>query len=107
MLNTSLAMLKLEQWKPLIQVVDKLLKLDKNNMKAVYRKAVALRKLQEHQAALTLLNDTTAAISNIDPERKHTDKQQYKELEKLSKQVELELKHQQKNEKAVFQKMFE
>lgn len=100
-------MMKLEKWKELLLVADKIFKLDPTNMKAAYRKALAFRHLQEYQKGLDLLKEVTTAISNKDPERKHTDKLQYKELEKLNAQLEGDQKTYEKNEKAVFKKMFE
>lgn len=105
-MNTSLCMLKLEKWKQLLLVTDKILKLEKLNMKCVYRRAVALRHLQEYQESIDLLKNTMTEISNADPERKRTDKLQFKELEKLYAQVEVDQKTYEKNEKAVFKKMF-
>ena len=99
-------MLKLEKWKELLLVTEKILKIEKNNMKAVYRRAVALRALSEYEDALQLLKDTMVNISNLDPERKHTDKNQFKELEKLYDQIEFDQKKFEKSQKTVFKKMF-
>jgi len=99
-------MLKMEKWKEILLVTEKILKLEKNNMKAVYRRAMALRTMMEYEEALKLLKETMTDITNKDPERKHTDKAQFKELEKLYAMIEVDQKKFEKNEKSVFKKMF-
>ena len=75
-------------------------------MKAVYRRAMALRTFSEFEEALKLLKETMVNISNVDPERKNTDKVQFKELEKLYALIEVDQKKFEQNEKSVFKKMF-
>jgi len=57
LLNTSLVMMKLNKWKEVDMVAGKILKLDKNNVKAIYRKALALKHLQDYEQAKKTILD--------------------------------------------------
>eukprot|EP01016_Furgasonia_blochmanni_P042043 TRINITY_DN5541_c0_g1_i3.p1 TRINITY_DN5541_c0_g1~~TRINITY_DN5541_c0_g1_i3.p1 ORF type:complete len:117 (-),score=8.63 TRINITY_DN5541_c0_g1_i3:171-521(-) len=56
-LNTTLCLLKLERFKHLINVADKILKIDPQSVKASYRKSFALYKTQEYDESLQCLSD--------------------------------------------------
>lgn len=47
LLNTSLCQLKMKNWKDLLLTIEKILKLDEFNIKAIYRKAFALYNLEK------------------------------------------------------------
>ena len=56
LLNTSLCQLKIKNWKDLLLTIEKILKLDEFNVKAIYRKAFALYNLEKFEEAYCLIN---------------------------------------------------
>jgi len=49
--------MKLNKWKELVLVANKILDFDERNCKAMYRKALALKELSEYDQAFETLNE--------------------------------------------------
>lgn len=101
-MNTTLCLLKLNKWKELILVSDKILSIDPKNMKAIYRKVLALKEIQNYEEGMKIINNF---FSQNKKEEENSDL--IEQLESLKSSMEkLYLKYKNK-EKKMFSNMFE
>ncbi len=92
--------MKMKKWKELVLVADKILAFDEHNCKATYRKALALKELQEYEKAFECINGFyNANEQNLEEESK-------KELMNLNKIIEKLLVSYKTKEKRMFTQMF-
>lgn len=91
-LNCSLCFWKLDKWPKMQMAADKALEVDPKSVKAAYRKAFALRKLQDYDEALKFLKDHPQLESD--------------ELTTLKQGIEADLKKHREKEKEIYKDMF-
>ncbi|CAD8151831.1 unnamed protein product [Paramecium octaurelia] len=81
LLNSSLCMMKLKEWKDMKIVCEKLYKLDSKNQKVVYRYCYALMNLYEYEEALQIITEDNEDLIKLKMEIKQL-YSQYKNKEK-------------------------
>ncbi|CAD8087144.1 unnamed protein product [Paramecium sonneborni] len=82
LLNSSLCMMKLKEWKDMKIVCEKLYKLDNKNQKIIYRYCLALMNLYEYEEALEIITEENEDLIKLKREIKQL-YSQYKNKEKL------------------------
>jgi hypothetical protein len=107
LLNTSLIQMKLNKFKELLMVSDKILKLDPNNVKAIYRKALCLRHAQDYDQAIALINNFKENLEK-DPELKaKVDASFLVDMDQLLGTITLAASEYLKKQKQVYKSMFQ
>lgn len=106
MLNTTLCLQKFENWKKLIVVADKILNLEQNNIKAIYRKALALKNLQEFEPAIESIQKVLANIDSDPSLKSKVDDSMLKEFNSLLKSTEAAYQSYLKKQKNMYKNMF-
>lgn len=91
--------MKLNKWKELILVSDKILEFDEHNCKAIYRKSLALKELTEYQRAFDCINDFLSKNTYLTEENK-------KDLILLKNTIEKLLISYKSKEKKMYSQMF-
>lgn len=92
--------MKMNKWKEVILVADKILEYDENNCKATYRRALAYKETLEYEKAFNSINVFYKKNEqNLDEESK-------KELLTLNKVIEKLLISYKNKEKKMFTQMF-
>jgi len=91
-LNCSLCFWKLEKWRKMVMATDKALEIDPLNEKAAFRKALALRQLQDYEPALQFIKES---------------KVESKELVALRIKIEADLNEVRQKEKKMFKNLFQ
>ncbi|KAL4496561.1 hypothetical protein ABPG72_015922 [Tetrahymena utriculariae] len=99
LLNTSLCYLKIKKWDRLILTCDKILEIDPNNPKAIYRKCLALQEQSDFEKAIDILNNLLNSNQKIE-------ENQLQELQKLRNNLIKSQHDYIKKQKQVFSKMF-
>lgn len=100
LLNTTFCQMKLNKWKELILVSDKILEFDEKNCKALYRKSLALKELTEYQKAFDCIEQFLKKIDdNLNEESK-------KDLVSLKNNIEKLLISYKNKEKKMYSQMF-
>ena len=92
--------MKMNKWKELILVADKILAFDDKNCKTIYRKTMALKELSEHDKAFECINEF------LKKNEQSLDEESKKELLILYKIVEKQLISYKNKEKKMFTQMF-
>lgn len=105
-MNTTLCLQKLENWKKLITVADKVLTLEPLNMKAIYRKALALKHLQEYEEAIVILENVLKAIENDSGLKEKTDETMIKDIDTLLRSTKTAHNNYLKKQKNMYKSMF-
>ena len=93
-------MQKLERWKEVILVCDKILKMDPKSVKSIYRKGLALKHLQEFEKAISFLNKYKIENIEILPD------DALKDIDNLLILIKIDLNEYNKKEKNIFASMF-
>jgi len=106
LLNTTLCLQKFENWKKLVIVADKVLNVEPNNIKAIYRKALALKNLQEFESAIEILEKALKNIENDTLLKQKTDATMIKDLDSLLKTAKIAQNNYLKKQKNVYKSMF-
>ena len=100
LLNTTLCQMKLNKWKELVLVANRILDFDENNSKAIYRKALGLKELQDYEKSFECIHEFLKKNGeSIDSESK-------KELVALNSTIEKLLTSYKNKEKKMFTQMF-
>lgn len=97
LLNLALTQQKLERWKDLLTTADKILVGEPYNLKAIYRKGVALLHLEEFEPARDLLKGALGQI---------TDEATKGDFVALLSQIDQKLAEYKSKQKSVYSKMF-
>jgi len=107
LLNTSLILQQMEKWKEIILVVDKALTLSPDNVKLVWRKALALKNLQEFEESIKLLTDFSLKLQS-DENLKNSikDDNLQKDLDNLLNSTKQALNEYTKKQKTIYSAMF-
>lgn len=94
--------MKLRKWKELILVSDKILSIEPMNIKAIYRKCLALKETQNYEDGLAIINKFMNSNRKIEENA-----DLIREIESLNISIEnLYLKYKNK-EKKMYTNMFE
>jgi len=106
LLNTSLILTKTEKWKQVIIVANKILKLDPVNIKAVFRKATALRNMSEFEDGIRLLINFKEKVESNAELKAKLDLQSLQDMENLLKTIKQAEKEYLKTQKNIYSSMF-
>jgi len=106
LLNTTLCLQKFENWKKLITVADKIINLEPNNIKAIYRKALALKNIQEFEPAIESIKRVMENIETDPTLKGKVDNAMIKELDALLKSTEAAYQTYLKKQKNMYKNMF-
>ena len=99
-------MQKLNNWKELIIVADKVLKYDPTNVKALFRKALALKNLQEFEDAIALLDKVFKDLDTNEEFKKKVDEGMVNEFKGLQQSTKAAYNAYLKKQKNMYQTMF-
>ncbi len=99
-------MQKFENWKKLIIVADKILNLEPNNIKAIFRKALALKNIQEFEPAIEIIQKVLANIDSDPSLKAKVDDAMLKELNTLLKSTDADYQSYLKKQKNMYKNMF-
>ena len=90
----------------MVTVADKALNVEPNNIKAIYRKALALKNLQEYESAIEILEKALQNIENDTELKKKIDGSMVKELTTLLTSTKTALNSYLKKQKNIYKSMF-